>query len=290
MSTLALISAETIVKRVNRLPALSASVARLAALAGDENATVAELEGVVRPDIALTANLLRYANSAAVRGRVEVVTVRDAVLRLGRQQLWNIAASGSLAKVIPTSLPGYGFETLGFWRHSVAVAVLAQRIADAAGLELRVHAFTAGLMHDVGKLVVEEFLASSKAAVLARMGEGGMAFVASEREVLGTDHTEVGGRLAERWGLPSAVVTCCRGHHEPEALGDVPERRLACAVHVANALAHGMGLGADVGELRRKTDAGAMARLALDTPKLEVIACASLDEIERLASGFGGKA
>src|SRR5690606_4589431 len=118
---------------------------------GDPRTSVKDLEEVIRPDLALTANLLHVANSALFRGRVEVAAVREAVVRLGVRQVLGVAASAHFRRVIPERLAGYEIDAHAFWVHGVAVATLAERLRRHLGGGGTEHAFTAGLLHDVGK-------------------------------------------------------------------------------------------------------------------------------------------
>jgi HD-like signal output (HDOD) protein len=276
------IGAERIAARVERLPALSASIARLAQLVQDEEAPLTAVEAVIRPDPGLTANVLRIANSVAFRGATPVTTVRDALARLGTRRVWEIATAAAFERVLPEDFPGYELSVAGFWRHSVAVAVYANRLAQHAQIALRGQAFTAGLLHDAGKLVVETFLLEERPTFVASMETGQLAVVSAERAVLGTDHAEVGRIVAQRWGLPATIAAACGFHHEPDAALEAELSALVGVVHVANGLAHAMGYGADIGELRRVVSPSTMARLRLDNRVLERVASESMDEIHEL--------
>lgn len=285
-----MIGTEEILGRVQSLPTLPSSVARLAALIGDERAGAREFEAVIRPDPALTANLLRLANSAFFGLRREVDSVRQAVAVMGLKRVFEVAASVSFARVIPPALPGYGIGSQGFWTHSVAVGALAERLAREFRPDVSGMLFTAGLLHDVGKLAIGSFLMDESAQVRVHMAEGRIPFVAAEQAVLGTDHTEVGLAVVERWGLPPAIGVAARRHHHPFESADADERLLASLVHAADCLAHMLGFGADVGEMRREADRRVVELLDLRPARLEKVAGETMGEIAEMARLLAGPA
>ena len=280
-----MIAPALVLSRVKELPALSATALRLAELARDDRSSAADFERVVRPDPALTANLLRVANSAYFGLRCRADSVRQAVTVLGVKRVSEVAAAVALAPVIPSHLPGYELEASAFWLHSVAVAVLAERLSLQLGLRCPELTFTAGLLHDIGKLAIGAFVADDAPSILVRT-RGGLPFVAAEQAVLGVDHGQVGGLVAEAWSLPPAAAAAARWHHAPGAAPQDAPQALIDLVHVADGLAHTLGLGADAGELARGVDAGVEERLGFRVRDLEQTAGKSLDEIRELASLF----
>jgi len=279
--------------RVKDLPTLPASVARLSQIVRDASSNAADFEKVIRPDPALTANLLKLANSAYFGLRSRAESARQAITFLGLKRVFEVAASAAFAPLIPSELAGYDLGAEGFWGHCVAVAVLSERLAA----ELRCGApdllFTAGLLHDMGKLAAGAFVAEGKARIVERMRTG-LSFADAEREALGVCHDELGAAVAEAWSLPTAVRDAALWHHRPcEAPPDV-DPTLVALVHVADALAHQLGFGSDMGELARHVEGGAERRLGVKVRQLEAVASASLEQIVEMSALFrsaaGGRA
>lgn len=286
-----MIARASVVEQVRQLPTLSAAAVRVGELARDERSSAADFERTLRTDAALTANLLRIVNSAYFGLRSRADSVRHAVALLGVKRTAEVATAAALAPLIPARLPGYGIAARDFWLHSVAVAALAERLASELKLERPDRIFTAGLLHDMGKLAVGSWVAMESAQILDRAWAG-TPLVRAEEAVLGLDHAEVGAAVAEAWSLPPAVALVARWHHAPGGAPEGPDRRLADLVHVADGLAHALGFGADAAELARAVDGAAEVRLGLRRRDLERTASASLDEIRELASLFqipGGK-
>lgn len=272
---------EPILRRVQSLPHLRTSAVRLSQLLGDYTATPADFEAVLVTDPALTANLLRIANSAAYGARREIGTVAHALFYLGTLRVTELAASVSLARVVPDTLPGYGLSAEAVWVHCSTVGALTEGLARVAGKRHGL-AFTAGLLHDIGKLAVGASLAERQDDMLQGLAAEDRSLVELESELLGVHHGEVGAMVAERWDLPEALAAVCRWHHEPEACPDPEHQHLVDLVHVANVLAHSLGFGADVGGLARTLEPEALTRLGIERSDLEQVVAESLESVQQL--------
>ena len=255
-----MISTAAILADVKRLPTLPASLTRLYALQQDERSSASDFEKVIGSDPALTTNVLRLANSGFFGSPRQVVSVRQAVTLLGTRRLVEAAMGAAFSAVLPNALPGYCIESVAFWRHCVAVGVLTERIGEDLRLERRADGFTCGLLHDIGKLVTSTYLAPQSTAIFDCIRERNKSLITAEREILGTDHTQIGAAVAEKWGLPDLLCAVVRWHHSPslrEAQRAPDEAAdLVDAVHVADCLAHVFGFGTDIGELSREARCG----------------------------------
>jgi putative nucleotidyltransferase with HDIG domain len=281
-----MIDLQLILTQVKSLPTLAPVVVQLASLATDESASASDFERVIRPDPALTANLLKLANAAYFGCRRQVTSVRQAVGLLGVKRVYEVATGAAFTKVIPGALAGYGITSEAYWLHSVAVAVFAERFAKELGIHVPELTFTAGLLHNIGKLVISSFLHDHSAELLERLKSGPVLFVQAEREILGVDHCEVGASVAESWNLPRAIGQSVRWHHEPNLSDDPSFSELVRLVHVANGLAHMMGFGGDTGGLARRLDPQVVASFGITPHHLECIASDGIDEIRSLGKLF----
>jgi putative nucleotidyltransferase with HDIG domain len=270
-----------ILASIKKLPTFSPTVLQLGQLLNDEDAGPGEYEAVVQVDPALTANLLRLANSAHFGFSRKIGNVREAITLLGLRRLFELGTMAAIQAVVPPTLPGYGIDSSAYWCHSVAVAVLAERLAKERRLAIPALTFTSGLLHDIGKLVISSFLAEQTEALRQALAKGVTSLVQCERELLGADHCQFGAELAAAWNLPDEVVRVIARHHEPSA-GDTTDI-IVDLTHAADCLSHSLGFGADVGELQRQVDEKAVARLGLKPSDLEHVASRALPEIEGLA-------
>lgn len=271
---------KTILRAVRQIPTISQSFTKMATLIGDEKASMKDFEKVLKPDPVLTAGILRMANSPYFGTTREITSVGHALMLLGSKRIFDLSASMALAGILPKYIAGYEMTTKNYWSHCIAVAVFAERMAEEFNLRLSSPPFTAGLLHDIGKLVIGVFLAERADEVLERIRSSDDIFVAVESQLLGVDHSEVGASLARKWKLPDSIKNVIRWHHDPDQAKD--DQVLVDLIHAADALAHAVGYGADVGELSREVQPGVSKRLNITRPQLELIVAESMEQIREL--------
>ena len=225
---------------------------QLIATLGSDDVDARDIEGVIRRDPVIAARVLSAANSAAYAGHMPAASIHAAVMRLGLVTIRRLALLLSLNRAVP----GSAAQRTVFWRHSLAVAhateVVIREIPvwQPSGLPPE-QAFVAALLHDLGAMALMTCAEDDDARVRRVVAEAGVPRWQAEREVLGTDHAQIGATLAERWSFPPTIVEVIGVHH---ALADAPGevRWIATVVALADALcseneATGMGEGANVG-------------------------------------------
>jgi putative nucleotidyltransferase with HDIG domain len=238
-----MIPAYVIVEGIESLPTLPESVARLSVLLQDDKATAADFERAVRTDPVITANLLRAANSVFSQGIEPTTSVSQAVARIGLRRVFEVAFGSAFRRTIPARIPGYGLTAPVFWLHCTATAVYAEALVRELNLPCSEMAFTAGLLHDVGKLVIGGFLEE----MMPESNWWTFGTAEEERRLLGSNHCDVGREIAIRWHLPLPVVHACRWHHEPAATPDDVDSDLMAVVHAADFLSTKAGFSGSSG-------------------------------------------
>jgi putative nucleotidyltransferase with HDIG domain len=256
-----------ILEGIDSLPTLPEAVNRLSILVKDDKTTAGEFEQAVLLDPVLTANMIRAANAINTAGTEPITTVSQAVERIGMQRLFEVAVGSSLRRTLPARIPGYGITAQKFWIHCIAAATIAETLAKKLELPSADTAFTTGLLHDIGQLVIGNFLAET----MPEANWWTFDSPAKERNLLGCNHCDVGSEIALRWKLPEAVIDSCRWHHE---LPEVPENcniDMVTVMHASDALAYMIGFPGVgyVGEVLHKL---APARLGISAQELYVIA------------------
>ena len=239
---------EEIAARAKAVPLLSQSVLHLLDLMDDPEHSVQDVRRVVETDAGLTAHVLKVVNSASFELRYPVDTLDRAVSLLGDKAIMGIALATSSSHLYDRPLAGYESERGQMWEHSLKTAIAARETARFALEETDAGlAYTGGLLHDLGKSIISEFLQGTAASLVAQIdGQKTTDYLAAERSVLGTDHCAVGAALAKHWGLPPMLGASMRYHHAP-ADAEAPRRSLAYVVHLADMIAMmgGVGTGAD---------------------------------------------
>ena len=223
---------------IDALPPLPAIALRVMQVAQDPKSSASDLAIVISADPGLSARILKIINSAAYRRTREITSVQDALVMLGFVQARNVAISGAIAGAYAPDAANVLFRIQSFWRHSLAVAFKA---SDLAGKSRRLDvpsAFTAGILHNLGRLAMFYFDAAGLDQAVAEAMRRDVPLEVAEREMLGFDHCEIGGTLAEKWHLPSDIADAIRNHH-----GDhTGETTLASVVAAADQFCMGHGL------------------------------------------------
>jgi putative nucleotidyltransferase with HDIG domain len=225
---------EQLVQSVQELPSLPQSTVKVLKMTDDANASAREVAAVISADLSLTSRVLRIANSAYYGLSRSVSTVNDAVIILGMQAVRNLALAAASYDTLRQELPGYGLPPGVLWRHSLACACAAQVLAKHTRVARAEEAFDAGLLHDVGKVVLSVHVGPQFEAIRALTELDNLPFHEGERLILGFDHAEVGAQVAEKWNLPPSLCSAIAGHHVLDRGADFPE--LTALTYMANLL------------------------------------------------------
>lgn len=222
---------------VRALPALAAVVRELLELLGREDVSAETLARCIAHDQAITAKTLRLANSSFYGMPRQVDTVTEAIAVLGMRTVRSVVTAAALTGSFKRSACE-GFEFTAFWRHSIATAISAKLLADNAKLDGEA-AFTAGLLHDIGQLLLATCHPEACARALRHRTEHDAPLLAAEHAVFGHDHAEAGALLAEHWRFSPLLVDAIRRHHQPTPPAG---KSLASLLHVADNIAHALDL------------------------------------------------
>jgi HD-like signal output (HDOD) protein len=206
-------------KSLDALPPLPASALRVVQVAQNSWSSAADLALVVSADPGLSATVLRMANSAAYARPMPVTSVQQALVLLGFNQARNIALGAAIAGAYPPDGAQALFRVDAFWRHSLAVGFRAAELATLERMTDAPSAFTAGVVHNMGRLAMFYADPTGVDQGVAEVLRGGESIEAVDRALLGYDHAALGGQLAERWGLPITIRTAVSCHHACDAAG-----------------------------------------------------------------------
>lgn len=248
---------EEVLARADVLPALPQVVRHILDSLKDERANAELLAERIGSDPAIVARLLAAANASAYGLVGHVDSVRQAVLLLGIEKVKAITLATAIVDRYKAAPP---FDAQRLWLHSLGVAVCAREIALHAGLDAET-AFTAGLLHDIGQLLLFAVDPVAYGKTLGRKDELDICTVDAEHSCLGLDHAEVGAALARHWSLPEPIVLAIAGHHAPDQL---PDHELADVIHVAEVLSHGLDLGGGPDNRVPELSEMACARLGIE--------------------------
>ncbi len=256
----------TLINQIRYVPTLPTILAKLLALLNSERSSAEDLEGIIAHDQALCSKVLAVANSAYYGFRYKILTVQRAVVTLGYEEIRNICLGASLMGFLHPSSFRDREQAEQLWLHSVAAAVagslVGQRVRD---LDPDI-AFTAGLLHDLGKVALWAYLPDEVESVYRLMKMQGTSYRETEL-ALDLDHAEAGKLLGRHWDLPPGLVEAMGYHHEPHSgLNDYP---LVASAHLANFLVLEAGIGQSGDPDPPQLKAICLKRLGLDQEALD---------------------
>lgn len=275
---------DQIMARVGDIQPLPGTVVRLITVVNNPQSTVNDIVETIRYDQALTARMLRLCNSAYFGLTREIESLEDAMRYLGTLKVLQLVMAVHTSALLSRRQEGYGLEPGILWKQSVAVALASTLFAERTRPENTGLTFTAGLLHDIGKVLLNEYVGEEFTEIFNLVTQQQMSFDQAEKQVLGFSSTEIGALMGEQWKLPESIVRCIRYHRTPGALN--PPDVLVDTVHLANnaVMLCGIGLGAD--GLYYRADHAVMERYRIKENDLELIGAQLLMDFRRVESVF----
>jgi putative nucleotidyltransferase with HDIG domain len=223
-------------EQIHELPTLPAIVIELNRKLQDHDTPVEELIKTIEKDPAIVLKILKMVNSAFYGYRSRVSNLQQAVVLLGFNTIRNAVLSVSIINAFKEEKPLEGLNMQEFWRHSVAVAVSAKQLAKTTGMVSPDDSFVAGLLHDVGKVVLFHFFRDLFEQIWHHMKSTRTSFFLAESETTPVDHTMIGGSLTRKWQLPDTLVDTIRHHHQP--VPDSENYKMQTVIHLADTIVH----------------------------------------------------
>lgn len=267
-------------KSFKTLPSLPKIVVELMESMRQESLSIDDFSRTLAQDHAMAAKALKLANSSFYGLTRTVVTVSDAVAILGMRAVYSIVQAAAVTQAMPRP-SGQALDFDQFWRHSMGVALCARDLANRCELDSDL-AFTAGLLHDLGRLVLATQVPERLGQVLAYRQQHDCLLHEAERELLGFDHADVGRLLTEQWRIGPELVHAVASHHVLSGASSVD---IAGLIHVADNMVHALGIHGANDDLVPPLDLGTWAALKLNESDCHSIFTeveAQLDEVCRL--------
>lgn len=267
---------KTIVRQIFSLSPPASVVHKVMALVQNPNSSINELSHIIAYDPALTANLLKMANSSYF-GRIERIdSVHQACAYLGMNQVIDLVFMNAIAENLASAQTGYDLSKGELWQNSVLSALIARELAEKKKIP-QVHLiFTATLLKDIGKIILSQFVNDSFTEINTLVTDQGYSFKEAEKKVLGIDHAELGAMVARIWQFSPLMEDIIRNHHRPResSIGAVE----TSIVYMADTLCMMMGVGVGSDGLSYKFHRNVPERLQLTER-----------DIEQIIAGFGEK-
>jgi putative nucleotidyltransferase with HDIG domain len=222
-------SIRELIRNIDQLPAMPSVITELIELTSNPDSNLDEVLTLVEKDQALTAKLLKLCNSSYYGLSKQVSSLRNAVVLLGFKAVYKMVIAVGTSVFFKKDCTGYGLTGMEMWRHSLGCAISAETVANSFAPDKAQPAYTAGLLHDIGKLVLTQHVENELDKIL-KLVESGKTFIEAEQEIIGMDHGLIGGKLARQWKFPDHLVESIKYHHEPNLAGS--DKDLVAFTHI----------------------------------------------------------
>jgi len=232
---------KNLIMTIRDLPAMPHVASKVLELSSDPDTSAARLQQVIADDQAMTARILKIANSAMYACSRRIKTLSEAIVMLGFNSIRSLVVTSAARNLYSTGSARMGLKERLLWEHSIGAAFACRLFAERKNPTLREEAFLAGLMHDIGKLVLNLQIPERFEEVVQIVYNENREFHETERELLGFDHAQVGAMLVNKWKLSPLLEDVIGLHHDPAAL--TAERPLLLHLDLANRLCQKLGIG-----------------------------------------------
>ncbi len=269
-----------ILRNVKDLPPMPQTVLKAREIMANPKSDFKELANLFETDQSIATKILKLANSPYYGYSGKVTSIQRASLVLGHKTLGELITMGGTASLLGKRLVGYGLDAGALWKHSLAVAFGSRIIANITDPAISNDAFTAGLIHDSGKLILDSYIQERWELFEEFMGDGEHTFLDAEKKILELDHTEVASEVCKTWNIPKPLTVAIRHHHHPSRSND---SKLAYIVHVADAIAMMTGLGLGIDGTLYKMDDKAMEFLDLQEEDVKDIMGEVLEAAQKIS-------
>jgi putative nucleotidyltransferase with HDIG domain len=265
-----------IISVTGNLPPVPHVAAKMMDLVGEENTSVRDLQKVISADPALTARILKMANSVFYSFDQKVSTLSHALVILGFRTVQSMGIAASSRTLFMKKGTQFGLKERLLWEHSIGVAMGCRQLSRLAGYPHEETAFVAGLLHDIGKAILNQVVPKKYAQIVEQVYNDGRTTAEIEREVLGFDHTHVGALIAQKWNFSWEMVETIAYHHSPEA--ETSGSALSAILAISNDICKRMGVGIEnVGDGTPLSETWAAKALSLNES-----ACTQVAEVLRV--------
>ena len=266
------------------LPPMPQVVLKAQEILSDPDSSLKELASVIATDPAISVRILKMANSAYYGLAGKVTSIGHASVLLGGKTLGEIVMMAGTSNLLSKTLKGYGVNSDELWRHSLAVGIGSRLIANTMSPELVNDAFMAGLIHDSGKIMLDDHVFKRKKMFEGLMMDFEKTFCEVEQEVLGLDHSEIGYEVCKCWGIPEILTSAVRYHHYPSESED---NELAHILHMADFLAVQSDLGTCVDKSQYHLEEKTKKFLGLQEGDYEGIKQKVVEYVEKITGQVG---
>ncbi len=267
-----------IVNKITELMPLPETIQKIINLTKNPDTPLKKIADALQSDEAMASKVLKLSNSSFYGFSKQVKTISHAVVCLGFNTIKQMALTAHSFSVLDTSLDTYYLDKGAMFQHSFGTALASRLLATKMFYPNAEEVYLMGLLHDVGKVVLNQYAEDEFKEVINRYNKGDIAFHDAEREILGFDHGEIGAAVCAKWNLSDDIVETIKYHHRPEeaTAGNLS----AHMVHLANIIVTIMGIGISVGGIDQKVSEKSLEALNLKEEDISMLMMSIMDELE----------
>ena len=200
---------------ISELPTLPTVVMEVMSLTQDPDSSISDIVKVIHNDPSITSKVLKVANSAFYGMRQKIDSINRALVVLGMNEVNSLVTSISVFKTFPIEVDKATFDRMAFWEHCAVTGEIAKALSSKLGMKIMGEVFTAGLLHDIGKIILDQYFHDEFMEAVDVSYEDEIPLFEAEKQVFGVTHSQIGGWVGEKWKLPRNLVDSILYHHKP---------------------------------------------------------------------------
>ena len=278
-------SAEELIKEIHTLKPLPQVAIQIITLGEDPRSSVSDIADVVLYDPGVTATILKLCNSAFFSLPRKVESIRDAICFLGMNQIIDLVLLKGSAENMLKDGQGYGFHEGELWRYAVSSALIAKELAKRRGYKNTHLIFTAALLKDIGKVILDRYVSDSFEKIENLVEEKGYSFREAEKEILGIDHAELGALVAKIWKFSEKMIYIITNHHMSDE--SAKEDFETSIVYLADTVCTMMGMAGESEGLAQRFYEEVLKRLKISHVDLQDIMAGFIEDMGKVENLIG---
>lgn len=272
----------SIIKKIDTLKPIPQVAHKVMSIVEDPESSLPDLSKVIVYDSAVTANLLKVANSAYFGRPGKFDSVQQAIVYLGMDHVVDLVLLASVADTLKSEQTGYDLRKGDLWKYSVFSALIARELAQNKGIGKTHLIFTAALLKDIGKVILDQYVWDALEEINTMVVEQYSTFREAEKQVIGIDHAELGGMVAKSWNFGSKMVEIIQNHHQPQksSLSEIE----SSIVYLADTICMMTGVGGGLDGLAYRFQKEVVNRLEFTEVDLQEIMAVSGEKLQHIES------
>ena len=279
-----MIELKAIIERIDYLPPFPVTVSRALQMLDDPKVTPENIAEAIKFDQAIAINVLRLCNSSYFGLSRSITDIQEALIYIGLSRFREILVLSGTKQYFENKISGYEVNRGELWGYSLSSAIIANELCALLNIESCQEIFLAALLHDLGKLILSEYITESLSEIHSKVENEGLTFIEAEKEILGYDHAELGALILEQWGFSKPVIDAVRKHHEASSENDTV---IDDIVRISDTLALIMGMGTSVDGLSYHGFDDVCKKYRLTQDMLDRLIGDSLEKILQVGKEYG---